>query len=160
MIAVALLLGVTLLRQFAVAGPGWDRLDRLAIVPQWKFFGQGGIATDPNWFDDYHLLARSAATAEPGGWQELLWSDDCASGEWLWNPGRRWHEALIIELARLAMGGTRPQPTALAYLTVLRLCLDRFPLAEGDALQFAIVATRGRGERQITLRFVSEWHSA
>lgn len=160
LIGVVLLLGLSLLRQFAAAGPRWDLLDRLGIVIQWKFFGQAAIATNPSCFDDYHLLARRAAETGPGGWSELLWSDERGPADWLWNPAQRRHLVFMTELERLAMADTPPQPTALAYLTVLRLCLDRLRLGNGEALQFAIVATRGRGGRAVALRFISKWHCA
>lgn len=160
LVLVAVLLGVGLVRQFAVSGPRWLLLDHLGIVPQWKFFGQNAIATDPAWFDDFHLLARRARSdGTPGSWHELLWSDERRPGAMLWNPGLRCHDQLIDELDRLARHPGAP-PTSLAYLAVLRLSLDRLPPGEGDALQFAVAATRGRGERGVELRFVSSWHTA
>ena len=82
--------------------------------------------------------------------------------------GARRSRAAILEPALLlALGedapGQRARPTALTYLTVLRHCLDRLPPDDGEAIQFAIVQTRGRsdtGARPITLRFLSAWHSA
>ncbi len=149
---VAALLALGLVRQFAVSGPRWLLLDRLALVPQWKFFGQVGIGQDEGWCDDLHLLARRGE----GEWQELVW---CAERRWieaLWNPHARSRDALAARLALLATASDVP-PTALAYLTVLKHCLGALP---GEApLQFAIAATRGRGDRPLALKFLSGRHA-
>lgn len=150
---VAALLGIGLMRQFAVSGPRWLVLDQLALVPQWKFFGQVAIGQGEALWDDLHLLARRGE----GEWQELVW---CAERSWpeaLWNPYARSRAALAVRLALLATAKDVP-PTALACLTVLKHCLDALP---GDKpLQFAIAATRGRGERPLALRFLSGRHTA
>jgi hypothetical protein len=165
---VAALLAVGLTRQFAVSGRTGLRLDRLAIVPQWKFYGQSRIASDPSTFDDLHLLARrSANPAGPGEWQALLWAAERRWIDALWNPRGRSRAAIAESALLLALGedtpGQHARPTALSYLTVLRHCLDRLPPGEGEAIQFAIVQTRGRsanGPRPTKLRLLSAWHSA
>lgn len=150
---VAALLALSVARQFAVSGPRWLLLDRLALVPQWKFFGQVAIGQDKAWCDDLHLLARRGE----GAWQALVWCPERRWGEALWNPHARSRDALALRLALLATASDVP-PTALAYLTVLKHCLDTLP---GEApLQFAIAATRGRGERGLALRFLSHRHTA
>lgn len=163
---VTLLLAVGLARQFAVSGRTGLLLDRLAIVPQWKFYGQSRIAIDPSTFDDLHLLARrSTSPADPGEWQPLHWPDERRWADALWNPQGRSRAAIAEPALLLALGEDTPdqpaRPTALTYLTVLRHCLDRLPPDEGEAIQFAIVQTRGRsdsGPRPTTLRFLSAWH--
>lgn len=163
---VALLLALGLTRQFAVSGRTGLLLDRLAIAPQWKFYGQSRIASDPSAFDDLHLLARrSTSPADPGEWQPLLWPDERRWVDSLWSPHGRSRAAILEPALLLALGedapGQRARPTALTYLTVLRHCLDRLPPREGEAIQFAIVQTRGRsdsGPRPLTLRFLSAWH--
>lgn len=150
---VAGLLGLGLVRQFAVSGPRWLLLDRLALVPQWKFFGQVAIGRDEAWCDDLHLLARRGA----GEWRALVWRPERRWAEALWNPHARSRDALAAQLALLATAKDVP-PTALAYLTVLKHCADALP---GDApLQFAVAATRGRGDRPLALRFLSGRHTA
>lgn len=163
---VALLLSVGLTRQFAVSGRIGLLLDRLTILPQWKFYGQSRIASDPSAFDDLHLLARrSTSPTDPGEWQPLLWPDERRWVDALWSPHGRSRAAIAEPALLLALGedtpGQRARPTALTYLTVLRQCLDHLPPGNGEATQFAIVQTRGRNDyrpRPTTLRFLSAWH--
>ena len=165
---VALLLALGLARQFTVSGRTGLLLDRLAIVPQWKFYGQSRIASDPSAFDDLHLLARlSSSPVDPGAWQPLLWPEERRWIDALWSPHGRSRAAILEPALLLALGegtaGQRARPTALTYLTVLRHCLDRLSPDEGEAIQFAILQTRGRnanGPRPTTLRFLSAWHRA
>lgn len=163
--AVIVLLAIGLTRQFAVVGPRGVLLDRLAIIPQWKFFGQAFIAADPGWSDDLCLLARISPDPEtPGAWDNVLWWEDRPFSHAVWNPALRSRDAVGEAMMLLVQSepddATRVRPVALAYLTVLRGCLDRLPLADGEALQFAVAATRGRGERPVFLRFLSAWHTA
>ena len=165
---VALLLVLGLTRQFAISGRTGLLLDRLTIVPQWKFYGQSRIASDPSAFDDLHLLARrSASRDDPGEWQPLLWPDERRWLDALWSPHGRSRAAVAEPALLLALGedapGQRARPTALTYLTILRYCLDCLPASDGEAVQFAIVQTRGRSDssaRPTMLRFLSAWHSA
>ena len=161
--AVAVLLLGTLAWQFTVLGPRGTLLDRLAILPQWKFFGQSRIATDPCCFDDLCLLARlGPEAADPGAWQEVLWWEDRPVHYAWWNPRARSRAAIGTAAQRLAITEPNPEqrapPTALAYLTVLRHCLDALPPTTDDALQFAIALTRGRDQRTVSLAFLSAWH--
>jgi hypothetical protein len=155
---VVLLLAFSLCLQFVVAKPGWLWLDNLAIVPQWKFFGQARIATDQAVFDDVHLLVRSHAD---GRWQQI---GCCPVRAWhhaFWNPHLPSDSAVLVattSLAEAAIAGNQLRPSSLAYLTVLRFCLDRVEARPDDAVQFAIVTTRGRTDRQMFLRFLSAWH--
>lgn len=162
---VAALLAIGLAGQFTVLGRRGLLLDRLAIVPQWKFFGQNIIATDPGWSDDHHLLARSSpAVGNPGPWTELDWCDDRPLMQALWNPRARGREELaerIEHLVRVQRCNSGPLPQeSLAYLTVLRHCLDRLALPPGHALQFAVAVTRGRRDRSLALGPLSAWHRA
>lgn len=164
---VALLLFLGLTRQFAVSGRTGLLLDRLTIAPQWKFYGQSRIASDPSAFDDLHLLARrSTDPANAGEWQPLLWPDERRWIDALWSPHGRSRAATLEPALLLALGentpGQRARPTALTYLTVLRHCLNHLPPSEGEAIQFAIVQTRGRSDshpRPTKLRFLSAWHT-
>jgi len=161
-VGVLLLVGLT--RQFTTVGPRGQLLDALAIVPQWKFFGQARIASDPACFDDLCLLARASSDeGDPGAWENVLWWEDRRISQAFWNPGLRRKSVIGESMMLLAMsaenGTPRARPTALAYLTVLRYCLDHQILADGAALQFAIASTRGRGDRLVALRVLSEWHT-
>ena len=161
---VAVLLAIGLWRQFAGSDARWLVLDQLAIVPLWKFFGQAAIASDAGCFDDLHLLARRArSTGAPGDWHELVWSGERRALEAIWNPYARSRDTLLETLGHLVFAsrsGAEPvPPTALSHLRLLRCCLDRMPLADGEALQFAIAATRGRGRHPVALRFLSGWHT-
>ncbi len=155
---VVLLLAFGLCFQFFVSNPRWAWLDNLALVPQWKFFGQARIASDPTVFDDVHLLVRSDGE---GRWREVDCFPERAWHHAFWNPHLRSESAVLVataELAEAGIAGKHVQPSSLAYLTVLRYCLDLSEPGASDALQFAIVTTRGREERQMFLRFLSEWH--
>lgn len=158
-----LLLLLGLARQFAVLGRRGLLFDRLAIVPQWKFFGQVQIASDPARFDDLHLLVRTGRLEDAGPWRELAWCEDRQLGHALWNPHLRSTFAVAARMVLLADAGSRPEtaaaPTALAYLTVLRHCLDQLQSTGELPIQFAIATTRGRVGRSPILRFLSAWHS-
>lgn len=161
---VSVLLVWTLSRQFAVLGRRGQALDALGIVPQWKFFAQQRIDGDPVVFVDLHLLVRTATgAAAPGPWQVLLHWHDRPLRHALWNPrqaGRSMIGEYATQLAKSTTGSTGAlPPTALAYLTVLRFCLDRTALDHPAVLQFAVAVTLGRGNRDPQLRFVSGWHS-
>lgn len=162
--AVVLLLAAGLMQQFRVLGPRGVLLDALALVPQWKFFGQSRIGTDPATFDDLHLIMRVSRDAQGfGPWQNLVWWEDRPFTSTLWNPAARSRDAIAAAMVRLLVAETAGQypakPTALIYLTVLRHCIDSVPLAPGDALQFALVTTRGRDARPAALGFLSGWHT-
>jgi hypothetical protein len=153
-----LLLGIR--QQFAVLSPRTWLLNDLAILPQWKFFGQMRIADDPAIFDDLHLIARQAG----GEWRELLWWEDRPWHETFWKPEDRWqffigqHMANLVESER--NNEQAAELTALAYLTVLRFCLDHLTPPDGESVQFAITTTKGRRNRTLALGFVSGWHLA
>lgn len=151
--AVSLLLLLGVARQFRPLGPRGELLDQLGLIPQWKFFGQARVAADPAVFDDLHLLVRQS----DGEWQELLWWDDRRWIEIFWKPQHRAQLFIGQHMMALIAGGT-VDPTALSYLTLLRFCLDEADAADGTALQFAIASTGGRGERSLSLRFLSGWH--
>jgi hypothetical protein len=166
---VTALLIIGLARQFAVSGPFWQKLDSFGIVPQWKFFARRQIAGDLSVFDDLHLLVRldrsmaiAGNLADPGPWQERSWGNDRPLSTAIWNPhdrSRAGIEACMELLARSEQGpGPGAQPTALAYLTMLRHCLELFPSDVDQAIQFAIVQTRGRTGREPRVGFVSAWH--
>jgi hypothetical protein len=161
-VTLMLLLGVW--RQWVRLGRRGLLLDHLAVLPQWRFFGQSEIAWRKDSFDDYHLLARLGTVGGAAGpWQELLWN---AERRWLdavWNGQPR--SMMVIQehaerLCRTPDNGAAPYiQTSLAYLVVLRHCLDACPPKQGTAMQFALVATRGRGERLLEARFISAWHT-
>lgn len=163
--AVAVLLLMGLIWQFKILGPRGRRLDSLTILPQWKFFGQSRIATDPACFDDLCLLARTSGDEEtPGTWQKILGWEDRPLLSALWNSSL--HRRAIDEAVQhLATTGecdeAGVEPTSLAYLTVLRYCFDHLPIQRQDeaaALQFGIATTRGREAQNISLKLLSAWH--
>jgi hypothetical protein len=162
-VVVCLLLACGLTRQFMVGSAVWVMLDHLAIVPQWKFFAQRSIDGNSEAFDDFHLLVRTAQrNEEPGEWRELLHYGERRWRHSVWNP-RNYSRSLVVQHGQhLADVESREQngiqPSGLSYLTVLRFCLDRAPLGQGAALQFAVAGTRGRGTRELEVRFVSAWH--
>lgn len=151
------------MQQFRVVGPRGEQLDRLALVPQWKFFGQSRIGVDISCFDDMCVLARISPDPDGlGDWCNIVWWRNRDFGDALWNPALRERTAIGEAVARLIEneepGGQPCEPSSLAYLTVLRACIDTVPPSRGDAIQFAVATTRGRTERTVVLRFLSAWH--
>lgn len=157
MIAVVALLLTGLLRQFGQIGPRGQLLDRLALMPQWKFFGQIEIETKERLFDDIHLVARS----ESGDWEDVLrWGERPVLSA-IWNPGGLSRFAIAEQVFALADGakqGRIEELTSLAYLTTLRHCLDHMPVGQSEAIQFAVLTTRGRGQQVPQVVFLSAWH--
>jgi hypothetical protein len=162
--AVALMLSLGVWRQFVQVRYRGELLDSLAILPQWRFFGQSEINSRQDKFDDYHLLARLGAVGGPTEpWRELIWSEDRRWLDAVWN-GQPRSKAAIIEHAVLLCRSTESEnqtviPSSLSYLVLLRYCLDNHPPKPGLAIQFAVVATRGRGKRQPNARLISQWHT-
>jgi hypothetical protein len=160
---VAILLTAAVVQQFRQIGPRGHLLDRLALVPQWKFFGQDAVGRDPAWLDDWHVLARLAAKDDatpPGPWLPVLSPAVRTGWHWVWNPHSRSRAQLLIQAESLGHADReRPaEPTALAYLALLRACFEVVQPGENQLLQFAVVATRGRDQRPVFLRFLSRWH--
>lgn len=160
---VVFLLVIGVRQQFVLLAARGALLDQFAIVPQWKFFGLTSIASDPAVFDDLHLLVRvSPNAARSGEWRELHYWGERRLLQAVWNPSQRSKSQVALHMLRLALAERhiehRAKPTALSYLTVLRYCLATSEPAAGVAIQFAIVMTRGRGEREVALRFLSAWH--
>lgn len=150
---VVVLLAAGGLRQFGRLSQRGLLLDTLGILPQWKFFGQSQVDARPGVFDDYHLLARQ----DRGAWREVLcWGERSLPGM-LWNPGDLARLTLAEQVIELGRHG-RQATTSLAYLTVLRHCLDQ--LGEGAPVQFAILTTRGRTAAAPQLAYLSAWHTA
>lgn len=160
---VTILLFASLVQQFRRVGPRGRWLDALAVVPQWKFFGQDAVGLDPAWADDWHVIARIAPLGEaamPEPWWPVLSPATRTGWHFAWNPHIRSRAQLLAYAERLGQAsmGAPPDHTGLAYLSLLRACFESVPIREGHALQFAIIATRGRHERPIDLRFLSLWH--
>ena len=152
---VVMLFAAGVVRQFGQLGQRGVVLDALALLPQWKFFGQREIAGEVGEFDDYHLLARRAH----GPWQEVLCWHERGLVSALWDPAGPSRLLLAEQVVRLGSGETESM-TALPYLIVLRHCLDRLAPSQVEPAQFAVAVTRGRSEQEPTLAFLSAWHSA
>jgi hypothetical protein len=164
LLAVSLLLLAGIWRQFVLSGPRGRLLDSVALLPQWKFFGQAAIATRDDTFNDYHIIARWDTTSgDVSPWHEL---ELYGERQWLqavWNPQMRSLSALFEHVERLCLNADKKEDpqiqSSLAYLTVLRHCLDEHPRITGSAMQFAVVTTRGRDQRAPAIRFLSAWHT-
>lgn len=161
--AVVILLAASVLQQFRTVGPKGHLLDALALVPQWKFFAQDAVGLDPDWSDDWHVLARVAAIGDatrPTPWQPVIAPAVRSGWHFIWNPVGR-SQAQLLAYAEM-LGRAHPaepiNPVGLAYLTLLRACFDVVSPDRDQALQFAVVATRGRHERPVFLRYLSLWH--
>lgn len=163
LVLICLLLVWGVCRQFVVSGAAGLALDHLAIVPQWKFFAQQRIDRDPEAFDDFQLLVRTArGKLPPGAWCAVVHYGERPLRHGFWNP-HRYSRSLIAQhailLARVeSEAAFAVQPNSLAYLTVLRFCLDRTAMEPGIALQFAVVQTSGRTGRNPRIGFLSAWH--
>jgi hypothetical protein len=161
---VCVLLVIGFCQQFRVLSAKGRLLDNLAIVPQWKFFGQSRIGGDITVFDDLHLLVRkSDGVSAPGEWDEiLLWTERPASAV-LWNPQLKRESAIAVHVLNLLLAerdlARRAEPTAICYLAVLRHCLAQASLSSDQMLQFAVVTTRGRQDRVVALDVLSAWHT-
>lgn len=160
---VSILLLASLVQQFRQVGPRGRWIDALAVVPQWKFFGQDAVSLNPAWSDDWHVLARIAPLGEatmPEPWRPVLSPAERTGWHFAWNPHNRSRALLLAYAERLGQSGVDEpsDPTGLGYLSLLRACFEAVPAGEGFVLQFAIVATRGRHERPADLRFLSQWH--
>jgi hypothetical protein len=160
---VSLLLVASVFQQFRQVGPKGAFLDSLALVPQWKFFGQDVVGGDPAWADDWHVLARVApigGVAAPGPWQQVLAPSVRQWWHFIWNPHDRSNALLLAyaeELGREDADISR-EPTGLAYLALLRACFKAVLPTDDQAVQFALVATRGRHNRTVALHYLSHWH--
>lgn len=162
--AVALMLLLGVWRQFVLIGKRGELLDRLAVLPQWRFFGQSDIASRQDRFDDHHLLARlGTIDGHAGSWRELIWSGERRWLDAVWNGQPRSKAEILEHTALLCRNagseGQSVVPSSLSYLVVLRYCLDKHPPKPDMAMQFTIVTTRGRGERQPEARLISAWHT-
>ena len=162
--AVIFMLLLSVWRQLSFLGPYGQIADSLGILPQWKFFALSTIETRDDSFDDFHLLARLINdTGETGTWQSLFWNDERSWFHILWNPYLRAQGEIQLRMLKIVRCDDAAQAegyqTSLPYLTALRYCLDSLSLREGQAIQFAIVTTRGHHERPATVRYLSAWHS-
>lgn len=162
--SVAILLIASLVQQFRMLGPRGRWLDALALVPQWKFFGQDAVGRDPAWSDDWYLVARVAPQqneGQPGPWQNVLGPAERTWWHFAWNPQIRSQAQLLVNAELIARAETMGQvePTSLAYLSALRACFEAVAPIEDEVLQFAVVATRGRDGRTMALQYLSPWHA-
>jgi hypothetical protein len=161
--AVAALLVGTVLRQAGQAGPRGQLLSAIAILPQWKFFGESRLRAHEDAHDDLHLVARDWMGEHlVGPWQPALSPSERQWTHTFWNPSLR-PDGMLFSFAD-DLAGRDPSAqervtTSLAYLVLLRHCLDAAPPSSGArARQFAIVRTRGRGQRELSVAFLSHWH--
>lgn len=155
--AVALGLVGTIIAQYRVRGV-FRILSNLAILPQWKFFGP-----NPR-LHDVHIVARDLYDGDRLGPWRPIWSP--RPYHWrhaLWNPGRNADSALDswCDTVRNPFTG-EPLAGALqsvGYIAILRHCLTEHPRPVGaESCQFAIVHTHGRGDRSLSLTFLSRFH--
>lgn len=160
---VIAMLTLSVWRQFNKLGPRGQILDGIGILPQWKFFAQSVMANNDDIFDDFHLLVRLADhRGKTWQWEEIFWNAERTWLEMFWNPDLRPRGEIQLRLWQVSSNRFNTHDpryqTSLAYLTLLRHCLDCVELTPHQAMQFAIAATTGREERPVTVRFVSSWH--
>ncbi len=161
LVSLFLLAGIG--RQFTFLGPRGQILDRVGLLPQWKFFALSAFSDGKASFDDHHLLVRQMSKdGSREAWQEIFWNDDRHWVEMFWNPDLRSkgeiQKCLVMLQTERPPHSNSVDPTSLNYLTALRYCLDKLALEPGNAVQFAVVTTRGRQQRSVAIRFVSAWH--
>ena len=162
---VIFMLFLSIWRQLTLLGPYGQRADSFGILPQWKFFALSTIKTRDDSFDDFHLLARFASDGgEAELWQSLLSNDDRKYFHIFWNPDQRAQGEIKQQMLKIVLCGDAAKAEgyqmSLSYLTVLRYCLDSLSLREDQAIQFAIVTTRGSHLRWATVQYLSAWHNA
>ena len=161
---IGLLLLGGLWRQCIRLGPRGRHFDRFAILPQWRFFGQTELAQRDDTFDDVHLLTRSAdGNRVLGAWHEIMGPGERTWRDAVWRPAARADQEIEDYCDQLTRHPVGDDPaivqSSLAYLVVLRRCLgSQVAEVRDQSLQFAVVTTRGRDERSLELRFLSEWH--
>ena len=162
---VLVMLALSFWRQFNVLGPRGQILDRIGLLPQWKFFAQKVIASSDGMFDDFHLLIRlTDGNGETGHWEEIFWNDERTWLEMFWSPDLRPRGEIRLRMWQVSSNSINAHElhyqTSLSYLTLLRHCLDCVALTPDQTIQFSIVATTGRDNRRLAVKFVSAWHIA
>jgi len=162
--AVGALLAATVLRQAGRLGPRGRLLSAIAVLPQWKFFGESRLRVRDDAYDDLHLVARDwvgGEVIEP--WRPVLSPADRRWTHAVFNPPRR-ADGMLLSFAddlaaRPDAAANERVTTSLAYLVLLRHCLDASTRSsDAKARQFAIIRTSGRGERVLSVAFLSRWH--
>lgn len=169
--AVLVMLALSVRQQFHRVERLEIWLERLGIVPQWKFFGQDAVGWVDDDSDDWHVVARCAPIADTDAdtdtdddaatpWRPVIWIEDRRWYHGLWNPHFRSNVRLLILAERLAMAPAerRPPPDALATLAIARACMARLAPRADQALQFAVVLTIGRSDRRLARCFLSDWY--
>lgn len=138
-------------------------LDSLAVFPEWRFYAQASIAAAGDLARDTHIVARDrTAAGRIGGWTPVLWPVERGLRHALWNPAGQVDTLLLSIAEDLALGhrGT-PGPDvqqSIGYLAVLRRVLEAPRDPDAADRQFAIVHAIGRGERRLSIDFLSAWH--
>lgn len=163
--AVALLLaaaGLVLTARAQVRPLGRHRLtlDTLALAPEWRFYAQASLTTAADFARDTHLVVRDRdADGTVGGWTPALWPVERRLGHAVWNPRMRVDQPLLSIAEELAHGIAGDQvQQSVGYLVMLRRALAAPRGDDVAARQFGIVHAIGRGERALSLDFVSDWH--
>lgn len=139
-------------------------LDLLAFVPEWRFYAQASLEGATDLARDTHIVVRDrAADGSVGGWTPVLWPVERRLGHALWNGATRIDQSILSLAEDLALGSYGEQvQQSVAYLVVLRRALSAphpsAPHPSAIARQFAIVHAIGRGDRTLSLDFVSAWH--
>lgn len=162
--AVIFMLILSVWRQCTLLGRRGQIADNLGILPQWKFFALSSMKSREDSFDDFHLLVRHRCGAkEAGQWQSIFWNDKRKWFHIVWNPTLRVQAEIQKSMMTIIDNGTDASTQAflssLSYLTLLRFCLDRVAVNESPAIQFAIVTSRGRDLRGVSVKYLSAWHS-
>lgn len=162
LVAICMLLLLGLAGQFLRYRKRGLLFDSLALLPQWKFFALVRVDSDKGAFDDFHIIARvAAADGTPGAWQPIFSPEQRTLINALWHPAMRSKSAILEAAMQIAYANAADKevpPTALAYLTILRLCHGRLPANGHGRLQFAIATTHGSLDRPVALAFLSGWH--
>jgi hypothetical protein len=157
-------LALTAWAQLSPLRRGRDLLDRIAIVPEWRFYAQASVDSAADFARDVHLVARDRdASGRIGGWRAVLGHADRQLVHAVWHPAMRTDDLVLSLGEDLALGYARqPAPAvqqSLRYLVLLRRVLaEPADCAEAAERQFAVVYSRSRGERDLSIAFLSAWH--
>ena len=156
-VAAAGYLVVTIVFQFPPLSGGFPLLDRLGVVPRWKFFTQAGATFDVG----VEMRARRLG-GQLGDWTPVATVPGRRPWHFLWYPeqygaGICW-EAIYTLDRRITAARDPSLTNSLAYATILNRCRQEAARLTGaEACQFALVRRRAAaGEPSVV--FLSGFH--
>jgi len=149
----------TIAFQFKPLRSHFAGLDRLGLLPRWRFFMQ------PNGSSDYAIEMRLRhRDGRLGEWLRAWQSAPRKPWNALWHPeqyrqGIFWLAVETLE-RRIARGQEAGAESSIAYLTILNQCRRAARVSnEIEAVQFALLRMRGGREESRWIPFTSDFHA-